>query len=206
MEGRRALALNGRAVALVDLAEVLQLPSGHRDSGGARHGVVVVLGVGEQTVAFVVNEVLDEREVLVKRLAKPLSRVRNIAGATILGSGEVTPILNVPDLLKSARTAGAARAGARLERGCLDAASGRRQADPGRRGFDHLAHAAEGDTRVGGLRGEHRSGRYRRVHDIAVRTFRSRRLGCGDAAPERVRSDREDPRRSEPWRRCRSCS
>jgi two-component system, chemotaxis family, sensor kinase CheA len=108
VEGRRALALNGRAVALVDLAEVLQLPSGHRDSGAARHGVVVVLGVGEQTVAFVVNEVLDEREVLVKRLAKPLSRVRNIAGATILGSGEVTPILNVPDLLKSARTAGAA--------------------------------------------------------------------------------------------------
>jgi two-component system chemotaxis sensor kinase CheA len=108
VEGRRTLALNGRAVALVDLAEVLQLPSGHRDTVGARHGVVVVLGVGEQTVAFVVNEVLDEREVLVKRLSRPLSRVRNIAGATILGSGEVTPILNVPDLLKSARRAGAA--------------------------------------------------------------------------------------------------
>jgi two-component system, chemotaxis family, sensor kinase CheA len=46
--------------------------------------------------------------VLVKRFAKPLSRVRNIAGATILGSGEVTPILNVPDLLKSARRGGAA--------------------------------------------------------------------------------------------------
>ncbi len=108
VEGRRTLALNGRAVALVDLAEVLQLPSGYRDTVDARHGVVVVLGVGEQTVAFVVNEVLDEREVLVKRLSRPLSRVRNIAGATILGSGEVTPILNVPDLLKSARRAGAA--------------------------------------------------------------------------------------------------
>jgi two-component system chemotaxis sensor kinase CheA len=48
--------------------------------------------------------VLDEREVLVKRFTKPLSRVRNIAGATILGSGEVVPILNVHDLLKSART------------------------------------------------------------------------------------------------------
>jgi two-component system chemotaxis sensor kinase CheA len=106
--GRRTLALNGRAVALVDLAEVLQLPSGHRDTVGARHGVVVVLGVGEQTVAFVVNQVLDEREVLVKRLSRPLSRVRNIAGATILGSGEVTPILNVPDLLKSARWAAGA--------------------------------------------------------------------------------------------------
>jgi two-component system, chemotaxis family, sensor kinase CheA len=46
--------------------------------------------------------------VLVKRFAKPLSRVRNIAGATVLGSGEVAPILNVHDLLKSARTTVAA--------------------------------------------------------------------------------------------------
>ncbi|MFZ0500148.1 MAG: response regulator [Steroidobacteraceae bacterium] len=110
VEGRRTLALNGRAVALVDLAEVLRLPSGHRNAGGAAYSVVLVLGVGEQTVAFTVSEVLDEREVLVKRLAKPLSRVRNIAGATILGSGEVAPILNVPDLLKSARGAGVAPA------------------------------------------------------------------------------------------------
>jgi two-component system, chemotaxis family, sensor kinase CheA len=51
--------------------------------------------------------VIDEREVLVKPLTKPLSRVRNITGATVLASGEVAPILNVSDLLKSARTAGA---------------------------------------------------------------------------------------------------
>jgi two-component system chemotaxis sensor kinase CheA len=41
----------------------------------------------------------------VKRLLRPLSRVRNISGATVLGSGEVAPILNVQDLLKSARRA-----------------------------------------------------------------------------------------------------
>jgi two-component system chemotaxis sensor kinase CheA len=50
--------------------------------------------------------VIDEREVLVKRLRKPLGRVRNIAGATVLGSGEVAPILSVTDLLKSAKHAG----------------------------------------------------------------------------------------------------
>jgi len=59
-------------------------------------------------VAFAVDAILDEREVLVKRLGRPLSRVRNIAGATVLGSGQVAPILNVPDLLKSARNTGAA--------------------------------------------------------------------------------------------------
>jgi two-component system, chemotaxis family, sensor kinase CheA len=106
VEGRRTLALNGRAVALVDLAEVLQLPSTPQKPGAPEAIPILVLGAGEQRVAFVVDAVLDEREVLVKRLAKPLSRVRNIAGATVLGSGEVAPILNVADLLKSARTAG----------------------------------------------------------------------------------------------------
>ena len=54
-------------------------------------------------MAFAVDAIVDEREVLVKRLQRPLSRVRNISGATVLGSGEVAPILNVQDLLKSAR-------------------------------------------------------------------------------------------------------
>jgi len=107
VEGRRTLALNGRAVALVDLAEVLQLPSTPHKPDPPEATPILVLGAGEQRVAFAVDAVLDEREVLVKRLTKPLSRVRNIAGATVLGSGEVAPILNVADLLKSARTAGA---------------------------------------------------------------------------------------------------
>lgn len=38
-----------------------------------------------------------------KPLRKPLSRVRNVSAVTILGSGRVAPILNIVDLLKSAR-------------------------------------------------------------------------------------------------------
>jgi two-component system chemotaxis sensor kinase CheA len=105
VEGRDTLALNGRALALVDLADVLQLPAVQRDS--AAQVPILILGTGEQRMAFAVDAVLDEREVLVKSLTKPLSRVRNIAGATVLGSGEVAPILNVSDLLKSARQAAA---------------------------------------------------------------------------------------------------
>jgi two-component system chemotaxis sensor kinase CheA len=108
VEGRRTLALNGRAVALVDLAEVLRLPVS-RTATRADTVPVIILGAGEQRVAFAVDAVRDEREVLVKRFSKPLSRVRNIAGATVLGSGEIAPILNVTDLLKSARTSGGVR-------------------------------------------------------------------------------------------------
>jgi two-component system chemotaxis sensor kinase CheA len=109
VEGRETISLSGRAVALVRLAEVLELPRPARNSEPPAAAPVVVLGAGEQRIAFAVDAVLDEQEVLVKRLGKPLSRVRNIAGATVLGSGQVVPILNVADLLKSARkTSGAA--------------------------------------------------------------------------------------------------
>lgn len=63
---------------------------------------VVVLASGDRRVAFVVHRILNEQEVLVKSLSKQLVRVKNITGATILGSNKVVPILNVADLMKSA--------------------------------------------------------------------------------------------------------
>jgi two-component system, chemotaxis family, sensor kinase CheA len=105
VEGRETIALGGRATSLVRLAEVLELPPTEVISESSPLQLVV-LGLGDQRIAFVVDAVLDEQEVLVKPLRKPLSRVRNIAGATVLASGQVAPVLNIADLLKSARKAG----------------------------------------------------------------------------------------------------
>ncbi|EDY15982.1 CheA signal transduction histidine kinase [Chthoniobacter flavus Ellin428] len=110
VEGRETLSLNGRPVALVRLAEVLELPPPERPPEEPEWRPVVLLGSADQRIAFAVDAVREEQEVLVKQLGKPLSRVRNISGATILGSGRVVPVLNVADLLKSARRmAGVAR-------------------------------------------------------------------------------------------------
>jgi two-component system chemotaxis sensor kinase CheA len=103
VEGRDTLAHNGRALALTSLSQVLQLPEAPRAATNSTPALI--LGAGNDRIAFAVDAVLDEREVLVKRLSKPLVRVRNVAGATVLGNGEVAPILNVADLLKSARRA-----------------------------------------------------------------------------------------------------
>jgi len=109
VEGREAIDLGGRAVALVRLAEVLELPPAPAGEAASELGApVLVLGNSEQRAAFAVDSVIDEQEVLVKRLGKPLLRVRNVSGATVLGSGRVAPVLNVADLLKSVRKAGAA--------------------------------------------------------------------------------------------------
>ena len=102
VENRDTIVLNERTLPLVLLADILELPRrGNRDPG-TEFVPVLVLGSAGERIALGVDEILQEQEVLVKGLGRHLSRVRNIAGATILGSGDVVPILNVPDLLKSA--------------------------------------------------------------------------------------------------------
>lgn len=104
VENRETIPLNGQTLSLVRLAQVLDIPA---DKAGVRTESVqlVVAGTGENRIAFQVDEVLGEQEVLVKSLGRQLRRVRNIAGATVLGNGRVVPILHIPDLLKSARRA-----------------------------------------------------------------------------------------------------
>jgi two-component system, chemotaxis family, sensor kinase CheA len=109
VENRATITLNGSAVALVRLAETLALPQ-HRPPMARAHVPVVILTMAERRIAFLVDEVLSEQEVLVKPLGRQLSRVRNIAGATVLATGKVVPILHVPDLMLSAVRTSAARA------------------------------------------------------------------------------------------------
>ena len=103
VEGHDTMAFDGRAVALVSLADALELPPVEHGDIPSTGWPVIILGSNGQRVAFAVDAVLDEQEILVKPLVKPLTRVRNVAAATVLGSGQVAPILNVADLLKSAR-------------------------------------------------------------------------------------------------------
>lgn len=102
VEGRETLDHEGRALSLTRLAEVLDLPANTKPAAAGESAALIV-GAGSERIAFAVDEVIDEREVLVKRLGRPLVRVRNLVGATVLGSGEVAPILNVVDLLEAAR-------------------------------------------------------------------------------------------------------
>jgi two-component system chemotaxis sensor kinase CheA len=113
---RESLTLDGRAVSLVRLGEVLRVPTGdNRSEADTPFEQVVVLGSDELQMAFLVDEILHEQEVLVKPLGRQLLRVRNFSGATILGSGKVVPILNVSDLMKSAVKTSSTYAGAPAE-------------------------------------------------------------------------------------------
>ena len=110
VENRKTLALDGRTVPFVPLRSVLELPPGGKQNEPLEYIHAAVLGARENRIAFGVDEVLSEQEVHAKHLGRHLRRVRNVSGATVLGTGKVVPILNVSDLLKSAiKTSSTAR-------------------------------------------------------------------------------------------------
>lgn len=102
VENRATILVDEKAVSLVLLSDVLELPRNDPSANPADRATALVLGSGLIRVAFLVEKILGEQEVLLKALGRPLSRVRNIAGACVLGDGRLAPVLNTSDLLKSA--------------------------------------------------------------------------------------------------------
>lgn len=109
VEGKEAILIDDEPISLVHLADVLELERGDGNGRSESNGrskqkmPVVILGTGKWRIAFLVDAVVGQQESVVKSLGKQLSRVRNVAGATILGTGKVIMTLNPTDLLKSAR-------------------------------------------------------------------------------------------------------
>lgn len=106
-EKRESIPIDGQAVSVVNIGDVLGLKKVTEEESEAESWPTIVLLVSGTKIAFRIDEVLGEQEVLVKTLGKQLARVRNISGATVLVTGEVVPILNPSDLLKSVSLAGA---------------------------------------------------------------------------------------------------
>lgn len=103
-ENRTIISVNGQPLSLVSLADVLGLPhQPFADTPSKKITLpVIILGSGDKTIACIVDRISSEQEVLVKSLGKQLKKIPNISGATILGNGQVVPILNVNDLISAA--------------------------------------------------------------------------------------------------------
>jgi two-component system, chemotaxis family, sensor kinase CheA len=94
-------------LAIVEEEEVIPVRSlttalGWQEDESVRRSarlMLVVLQAGERKTAFVVEDILGGREIVTKELAGRLHQVRYLAGATILGSGQVALILDVPALV-----------------------------------------------------------------------------------------------------------
>ncbi len=95
------LTIEGRVFPVLRLSEVFGGPSGQTSSLGERPAVLV-LDLGDRSIALLVDGHLQAREVVVKPLGSFLKKVHGILGATLTGDGDVVLIVNPTELGRDA--------------------------------------------------------------------------------------------------------
>jgi two-component system chemotaxis sensor kinase CheA len=63
---------------------------------------IVVIKKGWDKVALLVEEIIGEREIVIKPLQPPLINISCVAGGTLSGTGDIIIVLNAGDLIKQA--------------------------------------------------------------------------------------------------------
>jgi two-component system chemotaxis sensor kinase CheA len=107
LEGQLTVLQDEQPLSIAPLTRLLELPERPqvRRQQDTRQPCII-LSVSGDRVGIMVDALLDEQDVVIKPQSKLLKRVRNIAGATILGTGEVCMVLNPADLVKSLQRQG----------------------------------------------------------------------------------------------------
>ncbi|MDD3014613.1 MAG: hybrid sensor histidine kinase/response regulator [Candidatus Gastranaerophilales bacterium] len=98
-EGKETIIVENKTIPVCKLSKILEMPEEKIKDAKI---VVVIIQAEDVQVGFIIDKLLGDQEILHKNLTPPLLRVRNIAGVTTIGSGELCLIINVNDLVKSA--------------------------------------------------------------------------------------------------------
>lgn len=99
--GKEVVTVRGATVPLLSLATLLGLPERKSllDSGKI---TAIVLKQRDHTLACTIDGIVGSSEIVVKELGDQLRNVRFVFGATILGDGNPSLILDVPEMFASA--------------------------------------------------------------------------------------------------------
>ena len=97
VRNQEVILLRDMVVPIVRLGDILGVPDVEPDED-KKSITCVIAKKGEKLSAFVVDSLIGQQEIVIKSLGKVLSGVKYIAGATILGDGNVALILDVNSL------------------------------------------------------------------------------------------------------------
>ena len=104
VSGGKALLFEGRTIPVIGLAKVLKLAPIEPLVAGQIS--LVVVSRGWDVTAFEVDEIIGERELVIKPLLPPLTGLPNVSGGTLTGNGEIIIVLNADQILESAALPG----------------------------------------------------------------------------------------------------
>jgi two-component system, chemotaxis family, sensor kinase CheA len=106
VESREVLSVRGASLPLCRLDRLFGL---RRHDPERSRAFVVIAQVAERRLGFVVDELIGQRDIVIKALGKSLKAVRGFAGATELGDQRVALVLDVAALLEEVLAPGEVR-------------------------------------------------------------------------------------------------
>jgi two-component system, chemotaxis family, sensor kinase CheA len=107
---RNAVIIGNEFVPVVPLADLLHIPphlATQREARVARSTglLLVVLRVRNEKIALLVDELLDERDMVIKPLPEHMRKLPMVSGVITTGKNELVGVLHAPALLDLARRA-----------------------------------------------------------------------------------------------------
>jgi two-component system chemotaxis sensor kinase CheA len=105
IENREAIKRDGQMVSFARLSDVLGIPGQRKAKSPTEFSQTLVIASASTRIAFEVDEIIGEQEVLVKKLNHQLEQVRNFSGVSILATGKIALLLNVAEVIKKANAA-----------------------------------------------------------------------------------------------------
>ncbi len=100
VENCEILTINDHTFSFLRLSDLLGIAK--KETESKENLFALIVEAEEKTIAFGVNYIYQEHEVLLKSLGSQCTRVKYVMAATIMDWGKVIPILNPIDLIRSA--------------------------------------------------------------------------------------------------------
>lgn len=98
IQNQEVILLRGQIIPIVRLGNVLNVPDTCTHNQDELFAVIVHMG--ENRAGIIVDTLIGQQEIVIKSMGKLLAGIKVIAGATILGNGEVALILDVSALMQ----------------------------------------------------------------------------------------------------------
>ncbi|MDD3238308.1 MAG: hybrid sensor histidine kinase/response regulator [Candidatus Gastranaerophilales bacterium] len=98
-DGYKTIILNNQTIPIIDLTQMLHLKRHNTEK--SKKITVVVLENANTQIAYIVDKLLGDQDILQKKLSPPVFKLKFISGITTLAEGDICLIFNVPELFKN---------------------------------------------------------------------------------------------------------
>ncbi len=98
VENKNVINYRKKTIPIIDSYDFLNFKKQKENSLDSEMAIVIV-NAGKNYAALRVDELLNQQDIVVKSMGELLGNVKNIAGATIIGDGEIALIMDVRNIV-----------------------------------------------------------------------------------------------------------